>query len=213
MRINWQAYLLCIIFEIFFISFSIMIVANATFLYQLNIRWLHLVQATGVSADAIMADYRRVIDYLQNPLINQLDLHSFKSSPDGIEHFRDVKRLLLFNELVALISGVASIWSLIYNFSRNRLWQFLIPIKVMLTSLAVFVTLVLINFQSSFIMFHKLFFRNRDWVFNPNHDPIILALPIEFFLQLLLFIIGLVLIFNLILYWLGLISLRPKNKG
>ncbi len=40
---------------------------------------------------------------------------------------------------------------------------------------------ILLNFEKSFIIFHKLLFRNDYWVFNPNLDPVINILPEEFF--------------------------------
>ncbi|BEI50506.1 membrane protein [Lactiplantibacillus plantarum subsp. plantarum] len=40
-----------------------------------------------------------------------------------------------------------------------------------------------INFDQFFIMFHKILFRNSDWLFDPLLDRIILVLPDTFFGQ------------------------------
>ena len=40
----------------------------------------------------------------------------------------------------------------------------------------------LIDFSWAFTMFHKLFFRNDYWIFDPRIDPIIIALPEELFM-------------------------------
>ncbi len=40
---------------------------------------------------------------------------------------------------------------------------------------------ILLNFEKSFIIFHKLLFRNDYWIFNPDLDPVINILPEEFF--------------------------------
>ncbi len=37
-------------------------------------------------------------------------------------------------------------------------------------------------FNTLFIKFHELFFNNDAWIFDPKKDPIILALPEEFFM-------------------------------
>ena len=39
---------------------------------------------------------------------------------------------------------------------------------------------IVINFEKSFVIFHKLLFSNDYWVFDPEKDPIILMLPEEF---------------------------------
>ncbi|PFN28721.1 TIGR01906 family membrane protein, partial [Bacillus cereus] len=53
---------------------------------------------------------------------------------------------------------------------------------------------IAINFEKSFVLFHKLLFSNDYWVFDPEKDPIILMLPEEFFMHaacaILLFILG-----------------------
>ena len=42
--------------------------------------------------------------------------------------------------------------------------------------------------------FHKLFFDNDDWIFNPRTDPVIKILPDEFFMHCAIAIIAIVLL-------------------
>jgi integral membrane protein (TIGR01906 family) len=64
-----------------------------------------------------------------------------------------------------------------------------------------------INFSKAFYVFHKIFFRNDYWIFDPNKDPIINALPEELFMIEAALIIILLLIFTLVIKVLYL-----KNK-
>ena len=40
----------------------------------------------------------------------------------------------------------------------------------------------MVDFEDFFIVFHEVLFRNDDWIFDPNLDPIINTLPSEYFL-------------------------------
>ena len=44
------------------------------------------------------------------------------------------------------------------------------------------VALYFIDFSWAFTMFHKIFFRNDYWIFDPTIDPVINALPEELFM-------------------------------
>ena len=40
----------------------------------------------------------------------------------------------------------------------------------------------IINFNKVFVVFHDIVFQGKEnWIFNPELDPIVLCLPIEFF--------------------------------
>ena len=42
---------------------------------------------------------------------------------------------------------------------------------------------IAIDFNKAFVLFHKLFFSNDDWLFDPATDEVITILPEEFFMQ------------------------------
>ena len=50
----------------------------------------------------------------------------------------------------------------------------------------------LIDWEKLFVSFHKLFFSNDYWLFDPATDPVILILPDGFFFQCLAVILVLV---------------------
>jgi integral membrane protein (TIGR01906 family) len=65
-----------------------------------------------------------------------------------------------------------------------------------------------INFSKAFYFFHKIFFRNDYWIFDPQKDPIINALPEELFMIEAMLIIMLLLIFTVAI---KILYLKNKN--
>ncbi|WP_407651962.1 lipoprotein intramolecular transacylase Lit [Citroniella saccharovorans] len=55
--------------------------------------------------------------------------------------------------------------------------------------------LLFLNFENSFIIFHKIFFNNDLWLMNPNTDIMIRILTGDFFYQICIRIIIYFLIF------------------
>ena len=53
---------------------------------------------------------------------------------------------------------------------------------------------MLINFDKTFVVFHKLMFDNDYWIFDPSKDPVINILPQEFFFHAGLLIVMLILL-------------------
>ena len=43
--------------------------------------------------------------------------------------------------------------------------------------------MIALNWDQVFVTFHKLFFSNDYWIFDPRTDPVITILPDEFFLH------------------------------
>ena len=52
----------------------------------------------------------------------------------------------------------------------------------------------IIDFDSAFTAFHKIFFNNDYWIFNPRLDQIINILPQEFFYHCAVLILSLILL-------------------
>ena len=163
------------------VSFSIFIVSNSPFLYWWAVRYFNLRLATGVGRSSLVRGYLCILRYLQVPWNFRLSLGAFKYSERGLVHFQDVRRLVMFNNLCLLIAGGYSV-NLIRSLANSKtLWTLLTPLKMWLTSLLILVVWILIDFQEFFIGFHKLMFRNRDWIFNSRLDPVIKALPDQYF--------------------------------
>lgn len=154
----------------------------------------------GLSHQAILSDYSRIITYLQFPGNHLLELKYIPITGSAVNHFKDVKRLVLLNELLIFITGPSLVYLLKIQKRQNQLWRLILPFQ-MLFILLIFGGFVgLTNFNSYFIKFHYLVFSNMDWVFNPTTNPVIQLMPESFFELLfgLWFIIVLVI---LLLIW------------
>ncbi|HBJ2615605.1 TPA: TIGR01906 family membrane protein, partial [Clostridium botulinum] len=57
-----------------------------------------------------------------------------------------------------------------------------------------------LNFDKGFTLFHRIFFSNDYWIFDPNKDPIINLLPEAFFFHSVLLILFFIILFSLISY-------------
>lgn len=58
---------------------------------------------------------------------------------------------------------------------------------------------IIIDFDSSFVVFHEILFDNDYWIFDPVLDPVINILPAEFFMNSGLMILGLILASSIII--------------
>lgn len=57
---------------------------------------------------------------------------------------------------------------------------------------------MILDWDALFTAFHKLFFRNDYWLFDPDTDPVINLLPDSYFLHCLAGILVLLLFFSLL---------------
>ena len=85
------------------IAISTIIALNLRFIYKFIIDKYDLVNITGVSGENLMNDYSGLINYLQNPFIEQLRFKNFAMSPYGEIHFYEVKRIFISLIIIALI--------------------------------------------------------------------------------------------------------------
>ncbi|WP_268913187.1 TIGR01906 family membrane protein [Lentilactobacillus sp. SPB1-3] len=198
---------LCVI--LFSMSLAIFLTVNSVWLFDINMHTENLKTLTGLSFSQMHQEYLRIIDYLQNPFISQLNFKCFRSSAAGLLHFRDVRHLIMLNNVVLLILIPVMIicWR---NLWRSKLtWLIMSPIKIVVTVFIMVVAMMMVNFNQVFIWFHELLFRNEDWIFDPDKDPVINMLPESLFLQL--FLLFFVLFFLLAFLWYFLAKWQLKN--
>lgn len=161
---------------------SIAIVILFTPLYSFT-AWVHdIPEHLGMTYETLMDNYYVLIRYLHFPWIQELNLPDFPSSESGLFHFWEVKVLFYLNYSVLVISAVASFFYIRYV-KRNRLfWTLEKPFFVASLVPPMLLLFLAVSFDRMFVLFHELFFNNDAWLFNPSTDPIILALPQEFFM-------------------------------
>lgn len=132
-------------------------------------------------------------------------------------HMVDVKQLLMIMKIVKNFSFVFLTLFFIYHkfvkkhfdiklFFDGFKWSMLILISFIIC----LVTYTLVDFESFWINFHKVFFRNDLYLLDPKTDFLIRAMKLELFYDLVFKILVSILIVFGLLYG-GLFILKDKN--
>ena len=128
-----------------------------------------------------------------------------------------VKTTLLF-EKISLFFIFFSIVIISYKNGFKKLFNFIFNIvyKSLLLWSGIFLIILLgiiINFNATFILFHKIFFRNDLWILDPRTDYLLIMFPERFFLEVCLAILIVFVIINLLFFmtsWLLDKKLNPR---
>lgn len=178
-------------------------------IYYSCIPLLHIESTSGFTKDKILENYDALIDYFLPFVKGQLNLPSLPQSEFGIQHFEEVKNIFL--GLYVLIP-ITLILLLVYLYATRKKKDLHYLKTASITIIAAPLLLgagFLIDFDKTFTIFHKIFFRNDYWIFSPSQDPIIRMLPEEFFM-----ICGIVIIvFQLLMSLLCYILYRRNKKS
>ena len=84
-------------------------------------------------------------------------------------------------------------------------------IVVFLLLLIILTALIAWDFDSAFVMFHLIFFDNEYWLLDPTYSYLLRMVPINFFIEVSIFIGGLLLLFCAALITASSIYLWPRN--
>lgn len=167
---------------LFIITASISFVILFTPLYYVT-AWLHdLPTQLNMSFSTLVENYHVLLSYLHFPWIQELNMPDFPSSESGLFHFWEVKLLFYLNYTILVISGVGSLFYFRFLKRNKRIWTLEKPFFIASLVPPALLFLLAVNFDRMFVIFHEIFFNNDAWLFNPATDPIILALPQEFFM-------------------------------
>jgi len=191
------------------LSFSIAFTINFTPLYSFDIDYLNIDQITGLSKSVIIDNYQVVIDYLNFPWIKELNMPDFRASESGLFHFFEVKQLVTWNYAILLVAAVLSFLFFKKVKKENGYWQLLNPLRVLIAAPIVALMVIFINFDRLFILFHSVFFNNDAWIFDARTDPIITALPEDFFMHC--FVLVFILIELLLLFLFSYVKKKVKQ--
>lgn len=195
-------------FIVLVVTFSIAIPILWRDFYFFHIDLLNITEATGYSKQDLIMSFNELMDSLV--FYKPFSEGVFDYSISGMNHFLDC-RILFTLDLVAL--PISFIIFLVYiiliklNFIKVYrikgmsilFYASFVPI-VVLGALAIF---ALIDVNSAYAFFHAVLFPGKDnWVFNPYTDPIINALPEQFFLDcgILIFGVMLLILFAVIIF-------------
>ena len=191
---------LCI--AMFLLSLSIAIVILSTPVYGMAISLFNIEQATGLTKEVLINNYHVLIGYLVNPFQANLQMPNFVSSVNGLAHFKDVKRLFLIDLGLVPLLGLQTFRVLKQIKQQHQAWLYVKPLQRMMIAPAIITCLVSIAFQKVFLLFHQLLFTDTNWIFDPRQDPIIMALPEEYFMMCFIMVLGLFISMSYGVYWL-----------
>lgn len=167
---------------LFILSVSILFVIFYRPLYSMAIGWFDIESMTGLSKLQLESNYQQLMDYLTKPWVSQLVMTNFPSSEQGLFHFHEVKRLFMVDYVVVVVTLGIVYYGAKWLQKEGKLWLLLNPLKLLLMLPFVVLTMVVFFFDSLFVLFHKVFFNNDAWIFDVRTDPVIAALPQDFFL-------------------------------
>jgi integral membrane protein (TIGR01906 family) len=172
---------LCLFLTI--LSLTITITINFRPLYLWDINQLHLLDYVAMDRATLVKNFGQLMSYLNNPFNQTLTLADFPVSASGAFHFYEVKRLFLLCYGVLFVTIIPSIYFIFRLMKNNRLWRLIRPFEWGMVIPVLFAGVMTLGFDQFFVAFHKLFFNNNDWLFDPVTDPIINVLPEEFFMH------------------------------
>lgn len=179
-------------------------------LYYFDIDYLNISELSSLSKDDIKLNYDYLIDYNLNKNVSEFKLPTLKSSPEGKIHFEEVRNIFQNINKLAKILMIVSLVGIILN-AKNKNIKILKTTSITLIIMPLLLAIpVLLNFEKSFIIFHKLLFRNDYWIFSPDLDPVINMLPEEFFFHAGVMILMLILLVSILL--LIMYKLRKSSK-
>lgn len=172
-----------ILFTIFFISLGLFLTIAFRPLYYFDIDFLNIPSYSGFSREIILENYNALIDYCSPFYQGELHFPSVAASAEGLQHFREVKDIFNVFFYAGIISLLALIRIIIYKHKKQN-YSYLFASGMTTFILPIFVGLACaINWDKTFVLFHKIFFKNDYWIFDWDTDQIIRILPDTFFLQ------------------------------
>lgn len=190
--------LLALTLTLFIIGAAVVVTLHFRPLYYLDIDLLNIQALSGLPKDEIIENYNALIDY--NTLFGPktLEFPTLAMSETGRIHFEEVKVVFLFFEILALVTGVLSAVGIVYrHFHKNP--GYLLLTGIMTVALpAVLGLLIALNWQTVFVLFHKIVFKNNYWIFDPATDPVITILPDAFFMHCAILILALVVLGSIV---------------
>jgi len=157
-------------------------------LYGLGVKLFRVPETAGCSAEVCVENYRVLAKYLCLWGKEPLTLPDFPMSDTGALHFQDVRRILHTVQIIAIL-GLPALW-IGYREGRSMhclSWLRSACVPVVSLVLAI-IAGILIDRTGTFILFHRLFFTNSYWQFDPAKDPVIKILTEEIFLGAAIFI-------------------------
>ncbi len=203
--------LIGLVFTLLFISIAVVITVNFRPLYYLDINLLHIAETSGFSTEVIRENYDALIDYSFPLFQGPLQFPSLPSSENALIHFSEVKDIFTTFYILGMVTLIIGIILIIRKRRDNDISYLLVTAITSVVLPSIIALFLAINFDKAFVLFHKLFFNNDYWLFDPTTDPVITILPDTFFMHCALMIIAIVVLFSIA--FLAVYLFRRQHTG
>lgn len=207
MKKAWMRFLGYVITFMTIFTGVVGITINFRPLYVFDITYLKIPETVGLSKTVILENFQKLMNFLNFFWVKELKTPDFPMSEAGYGHFVDVKQLFILDYVVFLLLVIPCFYFLRKMIQTGQKWRLNSFFKKAALIPLLLGGVMALGFNTFFVAFHQLFFSNDDWLFDPRTDPIILALPEEFFMHS--FILAFVLLEGVFL--LGLFLTRDKK--
>ena len=189
MSYNKKDIFLATMLMLFIISLAIVFTVFFKQLYYLDINYLGIDLTSGMSVETIKKNYDVLIAYQSIFYRGTLNLPDFVMSTNGRIPFEEVKTIFEAIQVIMVVSGLISLPLVIRRFKEKeyRFLKLTGLITIIVPAMLGFV--VALDFESAFITFHQIVFRNNYWVFDYRSDPVINILPETFFMHCFIMIV------------------------
>lgn len=170
-------------------AFGVMFLHTNDTLYKADVRLLGLAWRTGMDENEIMDNYNAMMEYLTPFHKGDFDLPTLTFSENGAYHFYETRNIFTALYIAGAVS-FALLIPFIIKLRKRADFRKIMGISGALTLIIPIILMIVIaiDFNAAFIVFHKLFFNNDMWIFDPALDPIINILPWQFFMHCGIFI-------------------------
>lgn len=187
-------YLFIVFFCLFIITGIIQLSVRFKEIYYLDVDYLGIDKLSGLSKDEIKLNYDYLIKYNLDKENTEFNMPTIASSKEGKIHFKEVRDIFQNTVKLFKLSLVVSLIGLYLNI-KNKNYNFLkITSRLLIYTPIILLIPIIIDFDKSFILFHKIMFNNDYWIFDPNLDPVIEILPDTFFFHMGIVILVLIIL-------------------
>ncbi|MEA5050823.1 MAG: TIGR01906 family membrane protein [Oscillospiraceae bacterium] len=150
--------------------------------YRIDVDALGIPASSGYAREVALRNYGAVMEFLRPFSTAEFSLPDLAFSRTGAIHFEECR--VLFNGVYAAGAAALALLVAMAAVMRGRPRGYLrVGGFVTLAVPCALLAAAAADFDSAFVLFHKLFFRNDYWYFDPATDPVIKILPERFFLH------------------------------
>jgi integral membrane protein (TIGR01906 family) len=196
----------------FILASNIRFAVNSMTVYEYCIQHYNISQVTGIDNSQLEKVYKRWIDFYNSradsPQISVTNIQGQTItilSQDEVVHMTDVKKLMLLDynvQIVSLVVLLLSVGFLMYKGGKKR-WILLLSgiffgCVVIFAIIALLAAAFLFDFNQAFIIFHLLSFSNSFWLL-PANSYLLMLFPEAFFNFIFIFVFGIIILESIIL--------------